>query len=80
MYGCGTLSLELREEHRLRVFENRVLRTIFGLKDEVIGGWRKMHDEELHNLYSSKHNQNDQVKEGETAMTCSMYGGEEECI
>jgi hypothetical protein len=43
----------LREEHRLRVFENRVLR-IFGLKrDEVTGGWRKLHNEELHNLYSS---------------------------
>jgi hypothetical protein len=41
-------------EHRLRVFENRVLRRIFGPKrDEVIGGWRKLHNEELHNLYSS---------------------------
>jgi hypothetical protein len=44
----------LREEHRLRVFENRVLRRIFGPKrDEVTGGWRKLHNEELHNLYSS---------------------------
>jgi hypothetical protein len=44
----------LRKEHRLRVFENRVLRGIFGPKrDEVIGGWRKLHDEELHNLYCS---------------------------
>jgi hypothetical protein len=44
----------LREENRLRVFENRVLRKIFGPKgDEVIGGWRKLHNEELHNLYSS---------------------------
>jgi hypothetical protein len=42
------------EEHRLRVFENRVLRRIFGPKrDEVIGGWRKLHNEELHGLYSS---------------------------
>jgi hypothetical protein len=41
-------------EHRLRVFENRVLRRIFGPKrDEVTGGWRKLHNEELHNLYSS---------------------------
>jgi hypothetical protein len=48
------LSLILREEHRLRVFENRVLRRIFGpKKDEVTGGWRKLHNEELHNLYSS---------------------------
>jgi hypothetical protein len=43
-----------REEHRLRVFENRVLRGIFGPKrDEVIGDWRKLHNEELHNLYCS---------------------------
>jgi hypothetical protein len=48
------LSLTLREEHRLRVFENRVLRRIFGPKrDEVTGGWRKLHNEDLHGLYSS---------------------------
>jgi hypothetical protein len=48
------LSLTLREEHRLRVFENRVLRRIFGPeRDEVTGGWRKLHNEELHNLCSS---------------------------
>jgi hypothetical protein len=47
-------SLTLREEHRLRVFENRMLRRIFELKrDEVTGGWRKLHNEEPHNLYSS---------------------------
>jgi hypothetical protein len=45
-------SLTVREEHKLRVFENRVLRRIFGLKrDGVTGGWRKLHNEELHNLY-----------------------------
>jgi hypothetical protein len=54
LYGCETWSLTLREEHRLRVFENRVLRRIFVPKrDEVTGEWRKMHNEELHNLYSS---------------------------
>jgi hypothetical protein len=54
LYRCETWSLTLREEHRLRVCENRVLRGIFGPKrDEVIGGWRKLHDEELHNLYCS---------------------------
>jgi hypothetical protein len=54
LYGCETWSLTLREEHRLRVFENRVLRRIFGLKrDEVTREWRKLHNEELHNLYSS---------------------------
>jgi hypothetical protein len=52
LYGCETWSLTLREEHRLRVFENRVLRKIIRPKrDEVIGGWRKLHNEELHNLY-----------------------------
>jgi hypothetical protein len=54
LYGCETWSLTLREEHRLRVFENRVLRRIFGPKrDEVIGGWRKVHNGELHILYFS---------------------------
>jgi hypothetical protein len=54
LYGCETLSLTLREKHRLGVFENRVLRRIFGPKrDEVTGGWRKLHNYELHGLYSS---------------------------
>jgi hypothetical protein len=54
LYGCQTWSLILREEHRLRVFENRVLRRIFGPKrDEMAGNWRKLHYEELHNLFSS---------------------------
>jgi hypothetical protein len=54
LYGCETWSLTLREEHRLKVFENRVLRRIFGPKrDEVTGEWTKLHNEELHNLYSS---------------------------
>jgi hypothetical protein len=54
LYGCETWSLTLREEHRLRVFQNRVLRRIFGpKKDEVTGEWRKLHSEELHILYSS---------------------------
>jgi hypothetical protein len=53
-YGCETCTVTLREEHRLRVFENRVLRGIFGPKgDEVTGEWRKWHSGELHNLYLS---------------------------
>jgi hypothetical protein len=52
LYGCETWSLTLREEHRLRVFENRVLR-IFGPKREEDGSWRKLHYDELHDLYSS---------------------------
>jgi hypothetical protein len=54
LYGCETWSVILREEHRLRVFENRVLRRISGPKrDEVTGDWRKLHNGELCNLYSS---------------------------
>jgi hypothetical protein len=52
LYGCGTWSFTRREEHTLRVFENRILRRVFGPnKDEVTGEW-KWHSEELHNLYS----------------------------
>jgi hypothetical protein len=54
LYGSETWSLTLGEEHRLRVFENRVPRRIFGPKrDEVMGGWMKLHNEELQDLYSS---------------------------
>jgi hypothetical protein len=54
LYGCETWSPTIREEHRLMVFENRVLWKIFGPKrDEVTGESRKVHNEELHNLYFS---------------------------
>jgi hypothetical protein len=54
LYGCETWSLTLREEQRLRVFQNRVLRRIFGPKrDEVTRDWRKLHNEELNNVYYS---------------------------
>jgi hypothetical protein len=54
LYGCETWSLTLKEEHRLRVFENRVLRRIFGSKkNDVTVEWRKLHNEELRDLYSS---------------------------
>ena len=54
LYGCETWSLRLREECRLRVFENRMPRRIFGPKrDEVTGEWRRLHNEELYALYSS---------------------------
>jgi hypothetical protein len=54
LYGCETWSLPLREEQRLRVFENRVLRRIFGPKRaQVTGKWRRLHNEELNALYSS---------------------------
>jgi hypothetical protein len=53
LYGCETWSLTLSEEHRLRVFENGVSRKIFGPKREEDGSWRKLHNDELHSLYSS---------------------------
>jgi hypothetical protein len=54
LYGCITRSLTLREEHRVRVFENRMLKRIFGpKKDELTRDLRKLHNEELHKLYSS---------------------------
>jgi hypothetical protein len=61
LYVCETWSLTLREEHRLRVFEKRVLRRIFGpKKDEVTGGWRKLHNKELHNVYSKSRRMDEQ--------------------
>ena len=54
LYGCESWSLTLREERKLRVFENMVLRRIFGSsRDEVTGEWRRLHNEELNDLYSS---------------------------
>ena len=54
LYGCETWSLTLREERKLRVFENRVLRKIFGpRRDAVTGEWKRLHNEELNDLYSS---------------------------
>jgi hypothetical protein len=53
LYGCETWSLTLREEHRWRVFENRVLRRIFGPKMEEDGSWQKLCNDDLHGLYSS---------------------------
>jgi hypothetical protein len=52
-YECETWSLTPGEEYRLKVYENRMLRRIFGPKKEVAGGWRMLHNEELHNLYAS---------------------------
>jgi hypothetical protein len=73
LYGCETWSLTLREEHRLRVFENRVLR-IFGPKrNEETGGWRKLHNEELHNLYSSP-SIIGMIKNDEMGGACSTNG------
>jgi hypothetical protein len=68
LYGCETWSLILGEERRLRVFENRVLRRIFGpKKDEVTAEWKKLHNEEL----------NDKIEKNEMGVELSTYGGEE---
>jgi hypothetical protein len=74
LYGCETWSLTLREEHRLR--------RIFGpRRDEGTGDWRKLHNEELHKLYSSPNIiRMIQVKEDEMGRACSTNGGDEECI
>jgi hypothetical protein len=70
----------LREEHTLRVFENRVLKKIFGPKrDEVSGEWRRLHNEELHALYSSPY-PCDQIKKNDTGGACSAYGRQKRCI
>ena len=78
LYGCETWSLALKEERRLRVSENGVLRRIFGRKrDEVTRVWRKLHKEELSDLYSSPHYcSSDQIEKSEMGGECSAYGGE----
>ena len=53
LYGCEAWSLTLREERRLRVFENKILRPIFGPKRDENGEWRRLHNEELHSLHRS---------------------------
>jgi hypothetical protein len=78
LYGCATWSLTLKEEHR-----RRVLIRIFGPKrDEVTGGWRRLHNEELHNLYSSPSIVRiaNQIKKDEMGGACSTNGEEEKCI
>jgi hypothetical protein len=78
LYGCETWSLALREEHRLKVFENKALRRIFGPKrNDVTGGWRNLHNEEVHNLYSLP-SVNDQVKEDAVGRACKTNGIEKE--
>jgi hypothetical protein len=72
------LGLTLREEHRLRVFENRVLRRIFGPKTEEDGSWGKMHSSELYGLYSSP-NIVRVIKSRRMNLTCGTHGGGERC-
>ena len=73
LYGCETWSLTLREERRLRVFGNRVLRRVFGPKrDEVTGEWRKLHNEEL-----TEYCAGGKIEKNEMGGACGAYGGGE---
>jgi len=75
LYGYETWWLTLREERRLRVFENRVLRIIFGPKrDEVTGEWRILHNEELNDLYCSPSFSVDKTEKNEMGGACSAIG------
>jgi hypothetical protein len=66
LYGFGTWFLTLKDDHILRVFENGMLRRIFGRKrEEVAGGWRRLHNEELHNMYTFPDNISDKNKDVE---------------
>jgi hypothetical protein len=77
LYGFEIWSLTLRGEHRLRVYENRMVRGIFRSEGyEIVGGWTKLHIEELHNCTSSETLSNDQVKQDEICRVCSTYGRE----
>ena len=77
LYGCEIWSLTAREERKLRVFENMVLRRIFGpRRDGVTGEWRRLHNEELNGLYSSLC-AGDKIEKNEMGWTCGSYGGGE---
>ena len=77
LYGCETWSLTLREERKLRVFENRVLRRIFGpRRDEVTGEWRRLHNEELRERFVllTQHCAGDKIEKNEMGWACGAYG------
>jgi hypothetical protein len=77
LYRCKTWLLTLREESILRVFENRVLRGISGpQREEVTVGWRRLHNEELHNLHASPN----VIRKDEISGECSTHGRYEKCI
>ena len=80
LYGCETWSLTLREERRLSVFENGALRRVFGPKrDEVTGEWRKLHNEDLRDLYSLPNIAGGKIEKNAMGRACGAYGGGESC-
>ena len=81
LYGFETWSLTLREERRLRVIENRVLRRLFGTtRDEVTGEWRKLRNEKLRYLYSlTERCAGGKIERNEMGSSCGAYGGGERC-
>jgi hypothetical protein len=83
LYGCETCSLTVRKESRLRFFENKVLRRIFGPKrDEVTGEWRRIHNKKLYavGLLLTRYHLGDQIKKTEIGRACSTCGEEYRCI
>jgi len=81
LYGCDTWSLTLREERRLRVFDNRVQKKVFGSKrDEVTGEWRKPHNEEINDLYCSPNIVRVVTSRMRWAVHVARMGGEERRI
>jgi hypothetical protein len=75
LYGCETWSLTLREERKLRLFENMVLRRIFGpWREEVKGEWRRLHNEELNDLYTTEYCAGDKMEKNEMGWACGAYG------
>jgi hypothetical protein len=82
LYGTESWSLTIREEHRLKEYENWVQKRKFGTKREkVVRGWRRLHNEELHNLYASPDViKGDHIEEDEIGEACSTYGSNKKCV
>jgi hypothetical protein len=81
LYGCETWSVTLREKHRVSVFENRVLRRIFGPKrDKVTGEWRRLCKEKLQALTPHQILFRNQIKKNEMGRAYRTYEGKEKCI
>jgi hypothetical protein len=81
LYAAGTWSVALRDGHKLKVIENRVLREILGSKGkEVLRDWKRLDNEEIRDLCSTKRYLGEEMKEGEMGGACCTYVGAEKCI